>query len=126
MIKLFLLIALLSHCAIVVAVEVNPNVEPQKVLNCTLPLEYTDGTPIQAGDITEVRLHRSQTDGSGYSQVQSGSECRFVVDTTVLTGTQYYVATVMTSIHGESGYSNQEVLDIVIKAPNAPTQLNWE
>jgi len=77
------------------------------------------------GDLAGYNIHRSQTDGGPYSQIDSVGLTSAYTDTTGLTGgtTYYYVVTAVDSGTNESGNSNQASATPTDAPPAAPTGL---
>jgi len=107
------------------AVEIDPSVTTSKTLTCSMPTQYTDNTPLNQSDITEIRFYTS-TNQTDWSLMGGGSECRYTVDTSALIdgSTTYYMARAVAGL--ESANSNIEVITAVIPKPPMPPILGWE
>lgn len=106
-------------------VTVDPTLEPNVTINCAMPVEREDGTPLALNEIAEVRFY-SGTQSGVYTNTQNSSVCQLVVDATVLAdGAYYYVVTAVDTDARESGYSVEKVVTVKrVKPPKSPTWLS--
>jgi len=81
----------------------------------TLPTQYTDGSPLAATDISEVRIYCSQTSGGPYTLLQTvtppaGATMPLGTDVVLASaGLWYCVGTVVDKNNLESAYSNEAI-----------------
>ena len=107
----------------------DPIVTPERILNCTTPIEYNNNDPIPIGDIAEIRLYRS-TDGVTWgTSIASSNTCHFVEPiNTMSEGQYYYEVTAVSNRYGtESTRSNRVAMEVrITRIPKPPSNLSWE
>ena len=105
---------------------IDPSQVSERTLICTLPVEFTDNTPIPIGGVTEVRFKRS-TDGITWTQIGTSTECRYVDDISGLPEGQYYYTATVIAQGQESAKSNILAQELrITRIPKPVTTLGWE
>lgn len=101
---------------------VDPNINSNVEITCTLPVEREDGTPLAVGEIATINFHAGTTSGN-YTDTITRAVCNLSVDATALADQSfYYVATVVDTEGRESMYSAEFVLTVQrVKPPKPPT-----
>lgn len=120
-----LLLTLLTFNAYAYAVD--PLIEPTTTINCKMPIEREDGTPLAIDEIAKVTFYTGTS--SGVYDVNNGKTntiCQTVVDNTILSdGTYYKVFTVKDTDGRVSKYSDERIhLVKRLAPPKAGTWLN--
>ena len=122
--------ALLCLCLMVksAVAAVDPLIEPTTTLNCALPTEREDGTPLVEGEISQIRFYSGNTTGD-YSLPVNTTQgvCQWVIDNTTITdgSTLYIVVTAIDTDGRESVYSPEKTHTVIaVKLPKAPTWLD--
>lgn len=123
-IALFMLLTT-SFLALAEGPIIDPTVTPTRTLTCTMPIEFTDNTPIPIGAVTEVRFKRS-TDGITWNQIGTNTECRYVDIITELPEGQYYYTATAIALGQESANSNIVAQELRIARIPKPVTLAWE
>jgi len=105
---------------------IDPTIDPTKTLTCTMPIERTDGTPLAADEIAEIRFFVSQ-DLATWTPAGTNTACSQVYDlTSVPDGTYHYVAQTVDTDGRESVYSDSVTLEVKrLATPAAPTGLSF-
>jgi len=119
----------LTACVMPVFAEgpiIDPTITSERTLTCTLPVEFTDNTPIPVGGVTEVRFKRS-TDGLTWVQIGTSTECRYVDNISELPEGQYYYTATAIAQGQESANSNVVAQELrITRIPKPVTTLGWE
>jgi len=128
MIKYITIVCL--YCLVMVSAKayaVDPSITPETTINCAVPTEREDNTPLVAGEITEIRFYASAIQGvySGVPTNTTNGVCQWVIDNTAQAGgVLYIVVTAVDSDDRESSYSIEKEHLIKVKLPGkAPTWL---
>jgi len=122
-----ILISSVMWSAIILAETIDPSITPTKTLNCDMPVERTDGTPLALNEIAQIRFYVS-TDQATWQQAGTNTVCLQVYDLSdVADGTYWYTADAVDT-EGRESIKSPQAAELIVKRlspPASPTGLGW-
>jgi len=112
----------------VTAQAVDPTITSTKVITCDMPVERTDGTPLELNEIAQVRFYVS-TDRETWTQAGTNTVCTKSYDLIgVADGTYWYTADVIDT-DGRESIKAPMAAELIVKRisqPAPPSGLGWQ
>jgi len=117
---LFLLLAI-SFNVLADSITVDPNIKPEQIINCTLPTEREDNTPLDVSEILNINWYIGTTSGDYIEKIPT-EICQIILDVTQYPDGKYYIAaTTIDTDFRESVFSIES--DMTVKRQTPPARM---